>query len=113
MLFSIYGGPEQMKNMIANESTSIHFRSQIPIHQEPVTSLISHRGQARSNVPPEPLNDKHWSASLRTGIFFCHIMNGNGNGSVLSLVFFGIQNCAPAGSSLQASKSACNLDEKS
>lgn len=77
MLFSIYRGPEQMKNMIANESTSIHFRSQIRICQEPVTSLISRRGQAQSNVSTEPLHGKHWSTSLRTGIFFCHILDGN------------------------------------
>lgn len=46
-----------MKNLMANESTEIHFGYQMPTHQEPITSLISHRGQAGSNVPIEPLSE--------------------------------------------------------
>lgn len=49
------------------------------------------------------------------GFFFFLVpdMDGNGTGSVLSSVFFGVWNCAPAGCSLCASKSACNLDGRS
>ena len=79
MLFSVYRGHGQMKNMMQNESTSIHFGFQMLIHQEPITSLIFYRGQAESSVPTEPLsNKKHTGAQvLALGFSFCYNMDGN------------------------------------
>lgn len=62
---------------------------------------ISHLSQ-RPGREQCPHGTSEWtlSASVRPRIFFCHIMDRKRTGRVLSLVFFGILNCAPAGNSV-------------
>lgn len=116
-MFSIYMGPGRMTNVMTNKSTSISFVPQMPVHQEPVTSLIFH---GRAGTKQGTCGTSEWqltdeTTSLKTvGFFFFFLLvphyGWKWDRRVLSLVFFGVCNCAPAGRSLCASKSACNLD---
>ena len=85
MLFSVYMGPGQRKNMMTNTSTSMHFESQTPtIHHGPGSSLVS----AEAGMKPHPCRNSKWqitdqSAILRTVFLSFHVVDGNGTGCVL------------------------------
>lgn len=84
-MFSIYMGPGRMTNVMTNKSTSISFVPQMPVHQEPVTSLIFH---GRAGTKQGTCGTSEWqltdeTTSLKTvGFFFFfflyRITDGNG-----------------------------------